>query len=225
MAKLLATSEFIPDQYRAVTSKGKENPAAEGNIMVIMDFADRCGLALQPLMQHSYVIGGKLAFESKLALALLNQSRKTIGPPVYRFDRESKTMYCTCADRETQAEITHGLSWDDVVRAGWSKNSAWQKQPALMMKYRVLIQLVRITWPEVLLGFVSVDEAYDMEQVNSLTVDSAEFLAGRSSFAQAAAQDRLLETAELHGVENMSEADEQDLFAEEEAEQLKGTER
>lgn len=164
LAKALATSDFMPDHFRSTTSKGKDNPAAEGNLLVLMDFVHRTGLAIQPLAQHSYVIGGKLSFESKLALAMLNQSGRTIGPPRYSWEKETKTMHVACRDRETHEWRTHSLSWEQVVMAGWDKNPAWQRQRFLMMKYRVLMQLIRTTWPEVLLGFISSDEAFEEMQ-------------------------------------------------------------
>lgn len=158
-AKLLAQSDLVPDQYRAKSSKGKENPAAEANIMIAMDLCERTGLAPLGVMQGSYVIGGKLAFESKLALAMLEASGKIIGPPRYHWDNENRVMSCTVMDAATQSPVDHSLSWKSVVRNGWDKNPAWKNDPEMMLKYRSLMQLIRVSYPSVLLGFTSVDEA------------------------------------------------------------------
>lgn len=219
LAKALATSDFMPDHFRSTTSKGKDNPAAEGNLLVLMDFVHRTGLAIQPLAQHSYVIGGKLSFESKLALAMLNQSGRTIGPPKYSFDKETKTMHVACRDRETNEWRTHSLSWEQVVQAKWDKNPAWVNQRFLMMKYRVLMQLIRTTWPEVLLGFVSTDEAYEMMMAEGKgsTVD---FMESRRVDPQRAISELETGDPEISEVEGLTadeirelEAEESQLFA------------
>lgn len=172
MAEVLANSNLVPDHYRLIDSKGKENPAAIGNIMIVMDMSLRAGLALQPIMQSSYVIGGNLAFESKLALSLLNVSRRTIGPPKYAWDNSRKAMTVTLTDRETGTEVSHTLSEKTVQQAGWDKNPAWRADTQMMYKYRSLMQLIRVTYPEVLQGLVTVDEMEEMQIVDAKAIDS-----------------------------------------------------
>jgi hypothetical protein len=128
-------------------------------------------------LQNRYVIGGRPAFESKLAIALLNASGKTAGPVAYKHEGRGKDRTCTATVRDaaTRQTISHTLHWATVEAEGWlaKKGSKWGTDPLLMLKYRTAMQLIRTTYPEVLLGMVTVEEATELQESDPLKADSS----------------------------------------------------
>lgn len=164
-AEILSKSDLIPKHFQ-----GK--PA---NCMIAIQLANRAGLDPFGVMQNAYVIDGKLKFEAKLAIALLRQSGKIFGPIRFRTDsteRESRgDCTATVIDAATGAEISHTLTWKTVEREGWlnKPGSKWKTDPQMMRKYRAAAQLIRIHYPEVILGVYAPDET----EPDPTTIDSA----------------------------------------------------
>lgn len=174
LAVTFSKSEMVPEQFR-------NKPA---NTFVALEIAARAGLSPFGVLQNIYVIAGKPAFETKLAVALLNCSGKIRGPVIYAHEGKGTDRRCTATviDADTGREISHTLHWKTVEDEGWitKSKSKWTTDPLLMLKYRTIMQLIRTTYPEVLLGMYSVEEAYEMKQDNMATASQAEFMMERA---------------------------------------------
>lgn len=161
MAQTFAKSEFVPKAF-----VGK--PA---NVFVALQIAARAKMDPFMCMQNLYVIAGKPAMEAKMAIALLNASGKTRGPVRYTHEGMGKERKCTATviDAETGQPISHTLHWATVEMSGWvAKGGAWAQDPLLMLKYRAAYQLIRTTYPEVLLGMYTVEEAREVDADDSM---------------------------------------------------------
>ena len=168
LSQALATSDMIPAHFR-----GK--PA---NVFIGLQIAARGGLDPFGVLQNIYVIGGKPAFETKLALALLNVSGRIRGPIEYSFTGKGKDRSCTATvvDAATGRKLSDELHWATVEMEGWLNRSGskWKSDPLLMMKYRTAMRLIRTHYPEVLLGMLTIDEASESAAADPKYLDSAE---------------------------------------------------
>ena len=170
-AAFLSESDLIPAHFR-------DTPA---NVYIALQVADRANLDGFGVLQNLYVIHGRPAFQTQLAVALLNASGRTIGPIRFAWDRATKTMKASVIDAATRDSVSHELTWDTVKANGWldKRDSHWKKDAQLMMKYRTALQLIRTTYPEVLLGMSTVEEVREMADADPLTVDTVAFYADR----------------------------------------------
>ena len=157
LAKVYADSDLVPAHFR-----GK--PA---NVFIGLQIAARCGLDPFGVLQNMYVISGKPAFETKLALAMLNVSGRTKGPIQYAHTGkgEDRAVRAAVRDAATGQVLTHMLHWATVKQEGWLKRagSKWATDPLLMLEYRAAMRLIRTHYPDVLLGVYTVDEAREMD--------------------------------------------------------------
>jgi hypothetical protein len=161
LATIYATSDLVPAHFRS-------KPA---NVFIALQIAVRCGLDPFGVLQNVYIISGKPAFETKLALAMLNVSGKTRGPISYQHENRGKDRVCTASvmDAATGRVLKHTLHWATVETEGWLKRSGskWATDPLLMLEYRSAMRLIRTHYPEVLLGVYSVDEVAEMNDTPS----------------------------------------------------------
>src|SRR5690606_9631062 len=119
-----------------------------------LQIAARCGLDPFGVLQNMYVISGKPAFETKLALAMLNVSGRTKGPIQYVHENRGKDRQVTAVvqDAATGQVLKHTLHWATVEQEGWLKRagSKWATDPLLMLEYRAAMRLIRTHYPDVL---------------------------------------------------------------------------
>lgn len=153
-AETFAATQMVPQAFQ-----GK--PA---DCMVAIEMASRCGVHPLAFMQQCYVIQGKPGIETKLAIAMVNASGVIRGKILYTFSGQGRDRTCTatCIDATDGSQITHSLSWDTVEKSGWANRDAWKKDPRMMIQYRTAIQLIRLYFPEVLLGCYLKDELEEM---------------------------------------------------------------
>jgi hypothetical protein len=160
-ARIYAASPMVPAAFR---NKPHE-------IFIIMEMAQRSGVDAMMWLQNSYVVPntGKPGIETKLAITLLMASRATLGPITYALAGSGDQLSCTASVtvRETGQVVTHRLHWETVVSNGWHNNPGWKKDRELMMCYRAASRLIRLHFPDVLLGCITREEAQDMQTINS----------------------------------------------------------
>ena len=160
-------SQLIP-----MTFRGKPD-----DCFIICQLAIRLGVDPFTLMQATYVVHGRPAFEAKLAIAMLNSSGKIKGTVKTTFSGTGDDYGCraSCVDR-TSGEKVEGpkVDWKMVKGEGWNKDkplrdgqgvqkSKWNTMPDLMFVYRAAAFLIRTNYPEVLMGMPTVDEAEDID--------------------------------------------------------------
>lgn len=163
VSKRFAASTLVPEHFR-----GK--PA---DIFVVAQLALRVGFDLFSFLQHCYVVHGRPGIESKLAIAILQESGRIIGPPRYesggKLSDKSRWWRCWVTDRETGERIDGPVvDWGLVERERWhlpkgkdKMPSKWTTMPEIMGPYRAAITLIRHTYPGVLMGVSTVEELHD----------------------------------------------------------------
>lgn len=164
IANALAKSDLVPDHF-------KRKPE---NCFLACQMAFRCGVDPMAFLQKSYVIAGKPAIETQLALAMVNSSGLLKGSIRYKHDGKGKDRSCTayCTEAATGEVLQHTLLWHTVEAEGWvaKKGSKWISDPLLMLEYRSAMRLIRTHFPEVLLGMYTREEAEEMATMDAVSV-------------------------------------------------------
>ncbi len=162
MGTMYASSTIVPAQF-------KDNL---GNCVIALDMATRMNANPLMVMQNLAVVHGTPSFSSKFLIACINASRK-FSPLRYEFKgEEGKDDYgCRCVayeihDREHRDPL-YG-DWITIKMAkdeGWStKNgSKWRTMPGQMLRYRAAAFWQRVYCPEISMGLMTTEEAYDIQ--------------------------------------------------------------
>lgn len=166
MAKVLAASNLVPQQYKGNI----------GDCLIGLNMAAR--MQADPLMvlQNLVIVHGTPTFEAKFAIACFNATGKYTAiryTEIGKQGSDSYGMYAYAIDKSTGdvlkgPEITIGLAKAE----GWyNQNPKWRNVPQLMLRYRAASWFIRTTDPGVMLGFQTTDEVEDVkyEEVPNLT--------------------------------------------------------
>jgi len=154
-AALYSESGLVPDAFR-------KNVAA---CFVGLQLAAELRISPFMLFQKLYIIRGKPAIESQLAIALANRAGVFTSPIEYHFEGEGENRKCTAsavlATSKKRVEAT--VSWKTVEAEGWANRdgSKWRTMPDLMFRYRSAMWLIRTYCPEIILGLHARDELED----------------------------------------------------------------
>lgn len=155
IAQDLANSNLLPDSFRGNVP----------NILIAMESANRFGIAPVEVMKHTHIIKGKLAFDSKMIIALVNRSGKLDGPIQYWLD-----------DNETECVaygFINGVQYNGpkITLAMAKANrwgALWTTLPSLMLRYRAAVFFTRIFIPEVILGMDDFQEQQDIQNASDI---------------------------------------------------------
>lgn len=171
-ATLFSKSGLVPGNFQ-------NNPAA---CFVGLQLAGAIGCNPFMLFQGLYSISGKIALETKVAVAIANQKGVFTSPITHIFKGEGKTRSCTATATLTKSkkEVSITVDWDTVEKEGWNKKngSKWNTMPDQMFRYRSSMWLIRTYAPEVLMGLNSLDEIedsklIDVTQIKTKRIDEA----------------------------------------------------
>ena len=150
LSETLSASDFVP-----VSMQGKPQDVA-GAIMFGMEI----GLKPMQALQNVAVINGRPSIYGDGMLAIV------MGSDVFEsiketFDDKTMTAKCT-ATRKGETSNTQLFSQDDAVNAGlWGKKGPWTQYPKRMLKFRARGFCLRDTFPDILSGIISTEEAQD----------------------------------------------------------------
>lgn len=164
MAKMYSSSTIVPQQFAGNT----------GNCVIALDMAMRMNANPLMIMQNLAVVHGTPSFSSKFLIACINASKK-FSPLRYEFKGEEGTdeYGCRCVAYEIHdKEHTDPLYGDWITLGmakaeGWStKNgSKWKTMPGQMLRYRAAAFWQRAYCPEISMGLMTTEEAYDIQNV------------------------------------------------------------
>lgn len=176
LAKALAESELVPNQYRGKVA----------NCLVALEIAHRTGSSVLAVMQNLNIIHGKTSWSAQYIIGSINSSGRYDSP--LRFcdavDGEvtvgsNKVKNLTCyaeAKCKKTGEVLRGplVSIKTAVAEGWYQKSGskWPSMPELMLKYRAATFFGRLYCPEILLGMKSEDELRDVGPETSTSIQS-----------------------------------------------------
>lgn len=165
MAKMYASSTIVPQQFSGNI----------GNCIIGIDMARRMGANPLMVFQNLCVVHGQPSFSSKFLIACINASKK-FSPLRYEFKGQEGTddYGCRCVayeihDKEHQDPL-YG-DWITLKMAkdeGWAtKNgSKWRTMPGQMLRYRAAAFWQRVYCPEISMGLMTTEEAYDIQDVS-----------------------------------------------------------
>lgn len=155
IANDLANSDLLPQHFRGNVP----------NILIAMEASNRLGLSPVEVMKHCYIIKGKLAFDSKMIIALVNKSGKFDGPLQYWLDEDETECICYAfidGRQYTGPKVT--LAMAKANRWG----TLWNTLPGLMLRYRAAIFFARLFAPEIIIGLDDLNEQQDINNANSV---------------------------------------------------------
>jgi hypothetical protein len=116
-------------------------------------------------MQNTYVVGGKLAMEGKLAIALINRRGPFAGPLQWEEGGEGQEKYAVAyATHEETGEVLRSIpiTMKMADAEKWTKNNKWTSMPDQMLRYRSAAFFGRAYCPDILMGMLTKDEADDL---------------------------------------------------------------
>lgn len=167
IARTYVDAGVVPDSY--LRDRDGYSPVAA--VAIALRYARRCGVEDLAFLAASFPHKGKISIESKLAMAMLIKSGKIVGRPAYKIDRDAggKPTACTCTviDAETGEEKSQTVTWEMVTKEGWDKSkgtqtSKWMTLPELMFQYRSGVFVMRVSYPDVLMGMYTIEEMADI---------------------------------------------------------------
>jgi len=157
VAKLLGTAKMLPAHFQ-----GDENI---GNLMLGLSFALRVKQDPLMVLQHVYIVHGRMGIEAQLAISLINNCKR-FSPLQWRMEGEAMTRKATCyATNIATGEVCEMYCDMAMAKAeGWSTKagSKWLTMPEQMFMYRAASWLVRAYAPELSMGLHTAEEIHDV---------------------------------------------------------------
>lgn len=163
MGKMYSTATVVPDTY-------KDNVA---NCAIALDMALRMKANPLLVMQNLYMVHGNPGWSSKFLISTVNTCGR-FSPLRYEcnnLDGDEYGWRCYAYEkRDTdKSERLEGswVTWRMVKAEGWysKSGSKWKTMPELMFKYRAAAFWQRMFAPEISMGFSTVEELHDIEDV------------------------------------------------------------
>ena len=162
MGQMYGASTIVPDTYR--------NNVA--NCAIACDMALRMNVPPVLVMQNLYIVHGNPAWSSKFLVGCVNGCGR-FTPLEYHFKTnvasDAPEYGCRCVayakddvKRERPLEGAW-ITWKMVKGEGWDKKSGskWLTMPDQMFRYRAAAFWQRTYAPELSLGIMTAEEAYD----------------------------------------------------------------
>ncbi len=181
MAKMYAVSTFIPDSYKYKNGKPLAPDAVLANCTIALEMAVRMQANPLMVMQNLYIVHGQPAFSSKFLISCINASKR-FSPLRYEFnDKEGDDYGCRVVAYEA-ADIKHKDplvgDWITIGMArkeGWlGKNgSKWQTMPGQMLRYRAAAFWQRAYCPEISMGLITSEEAYEVQDAEYTEISTS----------------------------------------------------
>lgn len=162
MAKLLCSSDLVPDAFRGAEKLG--------SALIALEMSQRIGASPLAVMQNLHVIHGRPSWSSSFIIAALNTCGR-FSPLRFRVIGEGDNRSCVAwaVEKATGETLEGPESSIAMAKAeGWySKNgSKWRTMPDLMLRYRAAAFFGRLYAPDVLNGMHAVEEVEDAGVIN-----------------------------------------------------------
>lgn len=172
MAQMYVQSTIVPDTYRGNI----------GNCVIAIDMAQRMHANPLMVMQNLYIVHGNPAWSSKFLISCINMSGR-FTPLRYQFTGKRGTAQYGCrayayekSDKEhKEALCSVWITMEMANKEGWTnKNgSKWLTMPDQMLIYRAAAFWSRAYAPEIAMGFLTKEEAEDVENAEYVEIPEA----------------------------------------------------
>jgi len=154
-AEIIAKSNFVPKDY-------KDKP---GDVLIAIQMGQEIGLKPLQALQNIASINGRPCVWGDAMLGLIKaQSVCEYVKETFDDTKAGGTAYCA-SKRKDQPEYVYSFSMEDAKKAGLStKPGPWQLYPKRMLQMRARGFSLRDTFPDILKGIISREEAEDYPQ-------------------------------------------------------------
>jgi len=151
-ARMLAHSSFVP----AHLVDEKDPLRTQANCFRVAFQADKWNRSVFDVADRTYVTGGKLGYEGKLAASVINTLAGIKGRLEYDYDGsgEDRTVIVSATFKNETKPRTISLS----VKQARTKNEMWNKDPDQKLAYCGALRWARRHCPEVLDGVWTDDD-------------------------------------------------------------------
>ncbi len=146
------------DEFRAGMAEAKKRTIA--NCFLVVEQSVRWGMSPFAVAPETYVVGGKLAFQGKLVLAVVNELAGLEKRLDFEWSGEGKTRQITIRGRfkGDPVERVDTIVWDKVK----TDNKMWAADPDQKLLYTGVLHWARRWCPEVVLGVKTIE---DLERI------------------------------------------------------------
>ena len=171
MGKMYSTATVVPDTYKGNIS----------NCAIALDMAMRMKANPLMVMQNLYMVYGNPGWSSKFLISTVNTCGR-FTPLRYEENGKQGDEYgwrCYAYEKsdKDKTERLNGpwVTWQMVKAEGWLNNpgSKWKTMPEVMFHYRAAALWQRMYAPEISMGFNTVEELRDIEDVPFVELKTA----------------------------------------------------
>ena len=149
-ARTRAASSLVPKHLR-----GKTADETTANVFRVQVQAELWGMDPWSVIDESYVVHGKLAYQGKLVAALVNTRAGLRKPLTYEFEGTGDSREVTVTGIDQDGEL---LQVKLTVKQAKTDNEMWRKDPDQKLCYSGAIRWARRHRPEIVMGVAIVDE-------------------------------------------------------------------
>jgi hypothetical protein len=157
-AKLLASSDLVPDTFRGNIA----------NCVVALEMAQRIGASALMVMQNLDIVHGRPTWRAQFVIACVNQCGRFSALRYEWSGNEGKDDWgcrAWAVEKATGEKLRGPLVTVALAKSeGWygKKGSKWQSIPELMLMYRAGSWFGRTYAPELTMGLQTAEEAHDI---------------------------------------------------------------
>lgn len=147
-----------PEEFARGMAEAKKRTVA--NCFLVVEQSFRWGMSPFAVAPETYVVGGKLAYQGKLVLAVVNELAGLDGRLAFDWSGEGpgRTITIRGRFRGEAVERVDSIIWSKVK----TDNKMWQADPDQKLLYTGVIHWARRWCPEVVLGVKTVEDAERM---------------------------------------------------------------
>lgn len=160
-AQLFASTQLIPKHLQ-----GK--PA---DCFVALHVAQRMQEDPMTVMQNMYVVSGTPGWKTTYLIARINSSGLIKGRITWDVSGKGDNLSVTAKATLTETGEAVAATADMAMAKaeGWTSNKKYQSMPEQMLRYRSASMLQRLYFPEVLLGYQTVEELETQQPMRDVT--------------------------------------------------------
>ena len=149
MARGIAASGFVPDHWL----KDKSPDQAVASMATAILYGAELGMSAMRSVNELFIVRGRPSMYARTAAALVRAAGYVMEPVEETDDRVVWKAY-----RDGTWKFSE-WSMERAKQAGYTSNALYQKNPKEMLRSKAIMELCRITFPDVLMGLdYSVDE-------------------------------------------------------------------
>lgn len=156
IAQTLAKSKMVP-----VSIQGKPE-----DIFAILVMGSELGVQPMQALQSINVIQGKPTISPQLMMAMV---RGKLPDPVIDIKANDEEKSITCKAARSKKDFEEGLYYeaiwdmDRAERMGLSIKDNYKKQAKTMLTWRAVAEAMRMTFPDIIMGFYAEEEFMDFD--------------------------------------------------------------